>query len=430
MYSSLHKIDIVAEEASRKVFVQTDHRERHEVDAELEVSVIFALARTILPMRMEGSEGAVVRYVALGELHPAIAKVLVATGAELEEHGEKRGLSGIERSTPATLADEAFASLGKRLLAAAQLPADEAGLVAFAKTLSDTPALDEDEIAYWTNVVHLAAVTGEVIRAKYRGEWIEDTEGYADIPFVFRPEGDTGMVNPIGKAIKFFRHGEAEGPHHLLRALEDRDCSDGPLLLSIRPSSWGMRDAALGRPLLDRADKIPDTDVPFVAYGRDQPNTFAVMMKDRAPRKDGKREETIEELHPQALANLRKVEVEVEKVELPKLTFYVVHGSYFACEKVFDVVFMKALAMKLDTSLLAVGMPEKGRLFVINGVTPPEQMAGFLAIVAGVHNKNEGGRAISPTVFLVSDGLLAGVVTPRGDEPKPEKKGFFKRLFS
>jgi hypothetical protein len=424
MYSSLHKIDIVAEEASRKIFVQTDHRDRSEVDQEVEISVIFALARTIAPRRMKDAGNAVVRYVALGELHPAIARVLVATGAELEEHGAKHGLAGIERVEPAQLADEAFGTLGQRLLAEAKLGADEQGLIAFAESLQGAPALEEDEIGYWTSVVQLAAVTGEVIRAKHGGGWIQDDDFSDEIPFVFRPAGDTGMVNPVGKSIKFLEHGTAEGPHHLLRALEDRGTPDGPMMFSIRPSTWGPRDVSIGEPLMDPS-KIPGTDVPWVAYGRDQPNTFAIKMKGKDPSGDPK----VEELKPEALANLRKIEVQVDKVELELLTFYVVSDSYFACEKILDVVFMKAMAMKLDAKLLAIGIPEKGRMFVMDAISPPDKMAGFMAIVRGVHAKNEGNRAISPTVFLVSDGLLTGVVST-ADQPRPEKKGFWKRLFS
>src|SRR5262249_47263716 len=155
-------------------------------------------------------EGARIRYAAIGGLHPAIARVLVATGADAESEMQPFSLAGIERVPTATLADEAFATLGQRLLAEAGLAADIEGLQVFERLVLDTPSEEEDEIAYWTAVMQLAAVAGEVLRASFGGRWVDDKNNMADIPFVFEVVlGEKHQLfNAAGKAMKFLAHGE------------------------------------------------------------------------------------------------------------------------------------------------------------------------------------------------------------------------------
>ena len=429
MYSSLHKIDIVVQDKAGpgKIFVQTDHRDAKEVAGELEVSVIFALARTIIPRRFKDAKGAVVRYTCIQDLHPALAEVAVATGAQVESMGQTVSLDGVRKRAPADIADEAFASLGKRLLEKRGLSVDEKGLAAYETIVSDAPSEpdDENEIPHWTAVAELAAVTGEVLRAKYGGRWVDDPKDYADIPFMFQPARDAGLVNPVGKAVKFLKHGAAESPRQLIQLVEDAGKPQGPLLFSLKPSSWGARGEAVCEPLMPEMEKA-GADIPVIVYGRDQPNTFALFMKD------GKREKGIAGLRAEALANLARIEAEVQRVDLDKLTFWVVGGGYFAAEKILDVAFMKSLHERIESPLLAAAVPTKGQLFVTSAVAQPETMLGFLAVARGVFEKNEGGRQLSPTVFLVSEGVIQGVAkATTGSEPPPEKKkGFFKKLFS
>ena len=74
-----------------------------------------------------------------------------------------------------------------------------------------------------------------------------------------------------------------------------------------------------------------------------------------------------------------------------------------------------------------MAIPEKGRLFAMNAAVPPEQTLVFFTIAQGAFERNEGGRQLTPTVFLVMDGVVSGVAAPT--EPA-KKKGFFSRLFS
>jgi hypothetical protein len=428
VYSSLHKIDLVAQDKNGpgKLFVQTDHRDAEEVAREVEISVIFALTRTLLPKRMPEAKQAVVRYVCMGKLHPALAEVIAATGAQAEANGASVKLDGVKRRAPADIADATFATLGKRLLAEHHLAADETGLAAFEALMKDAPAKpdDEDEIAHWTAVAELAAVTGEVLRAKYGGRWVDDPKDFADIPFMFEPARDAGLVNPVGKAIKFLLHGAAESPRQLLQLVEDAGAPEGPLLFTLKPSHWGASTEAVSEPMFPGMEKA-EADIPVVVYGRDQPNTFAIFMRD------GKREKELDVLRAQALGNLAKLEATVERIDLDRLTFWAVHGGYFAAEKILDVAFMKGLHDRVKSPLLAAAVPAKGQLLVTTAVAQPETVMGFMAIARGIYEKNEGGRQLSPTVFLVSEGKITGLAKATEQAPpKQEKKGFFRRWLS
>ncbi len=404
MYSSLRKIDFVAQAPDgRRLLVQTDHRSPAEIDEEPELSTLFALARILVPQRSDaardGNGVAVVRYVALGGMHPVIARVVASTHAELEVDRATVDLASVAVSDPADLADEAFAGLGRRVLARHGLAPTEEGLATFERRIDGAPTEDDDEIGYWTTVAELAAVAGEVIRATVGGRWVADGHAYADIPFLFRAGDEDLNVNAVGKAVKFLAHGDAESPRHLLRALEDRGTPAGPLLIGLKPSSWGAADEMVCEPMADLARA--GADVPLIVYGHDHPNTFAMFKRGDEPR-------DMAALRAEALKNLAAIDIEVEKVELESLTFWLGHGNYFAAEKILDVQFMQRMHGIIG-ELIAAAVPEKGRLFMTNAAVDPQAIAGFVAIARGVYQKNEGGRQLSPTVFLVSQGQIVGV---------------------
>lgn len=422
MYSSLGKVDIVVDGKGRNgstLLVQTDHRDRDEVEHELETSVLFALARILSPLRMAEWKDATVRYVAIGELHPTLATVVASTGQVAESAGKEVDLSGIAKRAPADLANDAFVALGAKVMARERLSADSEGLAAFEKKVADArPDAEEDEAAYWTTVAELAAVTGEVLRAKYGGRWVADPDDFAQIPFMF--EANATLLNAVSKAVKFIEHGERESPRQLAVMLEERGLPEGPILLNMKPASWAGRSKAVCEPLFPAMAKSGG-DIPLVAYGRDQPQSFAML----SPSHD--RAADLATLRAEALANLAKVEVSVEKVELDELTFWAVHGSFFAAEKILDMAFMKKMAAQIGSEMIMAAVPEKGRLFVMNAVVAPEQTLNFMALARGAYERNESGAPLSPTIFLVMDGAISGIAT--AGEPE-KKKGFFARLFN
>ena len=76
-------------------------------------------------------------------------------------------------------------------------------------------------------------------------------------------------------------------------------------------------------------------------------------------------------MHAQALENLKDVPVDIEEIDALSVPMLAVSGTYFAAEKVLDVVFMRRLHAHFQGPTLWVGIPRKGVLLVIRGFLPP-----------------------------------------------------------
>lgn len=421
MYSSLDRIDIVAENEGQKLYVQTDHRDANEIDAEPELSILFLVTRLLNPTRM--AEPGVIRYAAAYEPPTAFKHVLALGGAELEIMGENAQVPRLEgpRMTLAEVADEAFGELARRVAAREQRALDESLLEYLEKeAYAQGWNQEDDEIGYWTAIVELAAVTGELIRARHGGHWIADDRDMATIPFVFNTDNGA-LINVAGKSERFVSEGPNESPRQLLVLADAPEVGNGPILATLKPSTWSERENAVCEPILERADNT-GADVPLIVYGEDQPNTFGIFFKD------GEREKNIDELRALATANLAKMPFEVHDMQVGDLpTLLVVEGGYFASEKLLDRDFMRSLHTRIGSDLLAAGVPCKGLLLVTNGIIDPQVMAQFMAICAGRHAES-GAHALSPTPLLVQDGEVVGLIQSQPEPPK-KKRGFFSRLF-
>lgn len=431
MFSSLHKIDFVAsspEGGAATLLVQTDHRTPAEVGADQGLSMIFALTRMLAPRSGEYAQ-ATVRYTCLEAVHPLLETAAAACGAELEGDRVRRDLTAAAKQAPEDLADAAFATVGRRVLAERGLAVDEAGLTALVDALASPPAVDDDELGHYTALVELAAATGEVLRARFGGRWVHDAARLSLVPFVFQlAVGDDMRANVVGKVEKYFRFGAIDSPVLLLRGGEDATVDEGPLLFTLKPAGWEPAAKLVAEPIASGLE-VAGASVPLMVYGHDRPNTFAMLGVDKAgvpPRA---------ELRAQALRTLAEVEVETERLDLGGIEIAVVHGSYFAAEKILDVAFLRRLHDELGCELLAAAVPEKARLLVTKGIAGPAALAGFLAVAKGIYDADEGGRQLSPTVFAIQDGAIVGVLTAdgatsgTGAAAPPKKRSFWQRLF-
>lgn len=430
MFSSLHKIDIVATSpAGAMTLVQTDHRTPAEVGADQGLSMIFALTRMLVPRTGEYAE-ATVQYACVGAVHPLLETAAAACGAELEGERVRRDLTAVAKQAPEDLADAAFTTVGRRVLAERGLAVDEAGLTALVEAMASPPGIDDDELGHYTAMVELAAATGEVLRARFGGRWVRDVAQHSAVPFVFQlAVGDDMRANVVGKVEKYFRFGAIDSPVLLLRGGEDATVDEGPLLFTLKPAGWEPAAKLVAEPIAPGLEAA-GASVPLMVYGHDRPNTFAMLGKDKAD------VPPLPELRARALRTLAEVEVEIERLELGGIELLVVHGSYFAAEKILDVAFMRRLHDELGCELLAAAVPEKSRLLVTKGVAAPAALAGFLAVAKGIFDADEGGRQVSPTVFAIQDGAIVGVLSADGatagtaaSEPPPKKRGFWQRLF-
>ena len=427
---------MAAEQDGRKVYIQTDHRSPEEMDETPEVSVLFALIRTLLPHRMTdpGAPRAMVRYAALAGASPGVAEALAATGAQLESSGSGTPQLVAYEGTPRTvaeIADQTFTALAHSVALRESVAVSGSGLAEFEARLLAAQEEDPDrgEIESWTAVIELAALTGECLRRNGDGgQWQISDEVFAGneqispsdlgmLPFIFTATGGF-MHNAANKAIRALSE-PGQSTVQLLASTQPADGDEGTTVVVLKPSNWGT-DGVYARPLLEN---VPDC--PLVVIGQDHPNNVAY------PTTSQDEPEKHDTLMTEALSNLAAVEVEIEKLDLGvEMDLYLVHGDFYAAEKILDEAFMHRMHAQLGQEMLAVAIPVKSRMFITAGAQAPENLARLIALAEGVFEKEP--HPITPKVFGVMNGKVSAVVQATGGpSPAPKKKkGFWARLFS
>jgi len=428
MYSSLQKIDIAAKSPEGPVYVQTDHRTREEVEAEPELSTLFALARLLIAKAhatKQNEADASVVYASISEEPiPLLAEVVAAAGAKLSSGSEKARALAPVAATPNGLLDKAFRALATRCAQRTGSTDPAIALAAIeAETLADVPDLEDDEIVYWTRVLELSALTGEVVRAKHGGTWetLPDLQ-LSDVPFAFKLGGGE-LLLPTNRAGRFMEDGPEESMFHMIdSAGESRDRENLPVLPSLRTRAEAEAQQIVFRELLK---KDYGEGLPVIAYGTDSPTQFGLMKQQ--PDQD------LEALHAKALANLATQEVAVQEIDAGNTVLLVVTNSFFATEKLLDRAFMRSLQKRLKSEMLAVTVPRRGLMFVVDGAAGDPRRS--MAVLATLTAKESGtSRKISSAILIVQDGEVVGRVQLEGDASAPEapptkRPGFFRRLF-
>jgi hypothetical protein len=335
------------------------------------------------------------------------------------------------------IADEAFRALAGRVAKRDGGNLDPALLERLEEATLQSPAKqDDDEPLYWARTLELAAVCGELLRAKTGGRWVEATDRGGLFPFAF--SAGNGTFNVADKARRFLDQGESQRPAQLLLMADDLGHADeGPLMPNLKPGDV-PRDHGVCRDLLEGG--AVDPRMPIVFVGRDQPNTFAYLPAGSPD---------VDRSFTEALANLAHLDLEAAPHEIAGLEVLVVSGHYYASEKILDQAFMMGLQRRLGAELLAAAVPYKGVLLVTHQVVPPA-VAGFMAAAKALFGNTGGAPPLSPVVFLVKDGKVVGHIDaepkkpeavqkrpeparkrpePAPKKPGPRKPGFWSRLF-
>ena len=437
MYCSLDKIDLAAQIEGQPVAIQTDHRARAEIEREPELSVLFALARVLNArehMADEGAPGAAIHYVVSEDPPPLLREALATVGATLEWTDDRREQLGSPSERAASeLADRMFAALARKT--AARVGTRDVGMAL--RMLEDqtwaAPPARDDERAYWERVLELAALAGELLRAKHpdTGRWVHTDR--AMVPFGFQVStGDSATVMvPTNRAQRLVEDGRDESMFKLLLAAQEAlasppDVVSGRLMPSLRARNSVETDDAIWRPLL--ADHRAHGELPIVVCGVDGENTFGMMRKEAlGPSPD--------DAMARALANLAAEPVETEELHADGMMILVVTGGFYAAEKLLDEAFMRSLHDELGAYMLAAATPARG-LLLVTDAGESTHLARFSQI-AKLRYEDSGGRAISPAVMLVTDGKVTGCVAEdrpdtaqlRADtEPGSPRRGILKRL--
>jgi hypothetical protein len=410
VYCSIDKIDLAARVEGRPIAVQTDHRGRAEIEAEPELTALYAMARVLnarTHLHESGHRDAVVHYSVADVAPPVLREALGAVGGTLE-HGRSVELLGDPNERVAgELADRCFAQLahrvktrvGSRDIAIALHMLED-------QTFADPPARN-DEPAYWQRVLELAALAGELLRAKYPGRWVQTDRSL--VPFGFQVQSGAAVMFPTNRAQRVIEDGPDESLFKLLLAAEETvqrptDAATGRLMPSLRSRTDIELDEVVWRPIVD--DQGP-LDLPVVVCGIDGESTFGMIRREAMAK-------SIDAAFDEALVNLGDEEVQCEEIEIAGLSVIMVSGNFYAAEKILDREFMQSLHEQLDSELLAASTPSRGCLLVTADYHDNMSLARFSAIAHARH-EDGGGRGISPAVLLVERGRVAGYVRGPGD---------------
>jgi hypothetical protein len=449
VFCSIDKIDLAAKVDGKPIAVQTDHRSREEILDASELSILFAMARIVnarAQLADDGHPDAAVHYVVAGEPPSALREALAAVGATLsfgltpyEKRGEDARLEPLEGGSAhavGLIADRTFKELARR--AAAKVGVRDLAMALRMledQTYADPPSRD-DELGYWTRVLELSALAGELLRAKYSGRWVQSDR--ALVPFGFQLTGSDTVMFPTNRAQRVVEDGRAESLFLLLSAADETQLrpSAGRLMPSLRDRRDVILDEILWRPVV--SDDAP-ADLPIIVCGVDGESTFGMLRKEALPKPP-------EAALAEAYANLADEEVQLDDVAGgdDDARIIVVSGSFYAAEKVLDREFMRSLHDDLGADLIAAAAPARGCLLVGKITDEPVSIARFAELARARYDEG-GGRSISPAVLLVSDGRVAGYVRgpedqdptaphERIDDPPPVPTGNFlgglwRRLF-
>jgi hypothetical protein len=435
MYSSIQKVDVMSETAEGVLLVQTDHRRNDEIEKEPELSVLFAIARIVNARHIAATKKltvASVVYAPIMERPPQfLLEAIGAAGALLEQIPIGDRMKVPSDRDPAELVDHSFRALSAvvcdRLEVEEPLEAIDALEAEVSGAFGHAPD-EENEIEYWTAVLELMAVTGEVIRARAGGSWVLTKDsGHGIVPFGFALPTDALLV-PGNRAMRSLEEGAEQGMRALLFALDDlakpeSRTHDGPVLPSLRSKAEADSAGYVYKPLFDKLR--PDLEAPVICYGHDSPKVFALINQKSNEQVD----------HDAALVNLRGQDVSIDEVDVAGMRMLSIGNNYFATEKILDADFMRALARRLDDELLGCAI-QRRHVLLVAGLSKNPLGAGLLGRIAAGDLAKHPGPPICKHVILVQDGAVVGLAMPKSESPiappddePPKKKGFFSRLF-
>jgi hypothetical protein len=417
VFCSIDRIDLVAQLDGKPIAVQTDHRACAAILAEPELSTLFAMARVLnaqTQLADDGHPGAAVHYVLADEPTAVLRAALAAVGGVLEraDHVVRRleVLGPASAARAGELADRSFVALARRV--AARVGSRDLAIAL--RMLEDqtvtAPPERDDELGYWSRVLELAALAGELLRAKHPGRWVQTDR--ALVPFGFQldagePRGSL-VLFPTNRAQRVIEDGRGETLFKLLVAADETvehpsDPAHGRLMPSLRNPRDVELDEVVWRPVL--ADDA-DADLPIIVCGLDGESTFGMLRREALAR-------PVDVAHAEALHNLAAETVESEPIEVGELPVMVVSGSFYAAEKLIDRAFMLGLHRALGCELLYAAAPSRGVLLAAPALTDVTGLARFAQLVRLRHDEG-GSRAISPAVLLIKGGVAIAHV--RGDE--------------
>jgi hypothetical protein len=430
VYSSLQTLDLVVDDPERgPTALQTDHRTPREINAEWELSILFAAVRAraaLLCGRVQH-----VRFTFAERPPTPMVTFVQQCGAEVELGFEgERHPAALDLAAAAATVQDALLRLGSEVLAVRGLAVDLQGLEDLEALLrAESPrGPDDDELGYWTAVLQLGAAAAVVAHTQHGGTVHLDTDLAGSIPFRWSEGG--ALSNVFGRAATFLDDDPGVPPSKLVALMGGQQGADGDVMFNLRPPGWEGVGLALTVPLLPNLEQADPHQLPVVALVVDLPTATKTLAKNTPAAE-------IERLRASALENNRKHPVHVERVEVDGEPLLFVHGHYYAAERLLDPEFVRDLAAQLGTELLLAAVPKKGLLMVQRAAVSPERVAAFRNVVRGQLEGAQPTERLSPALLLAqADGSVVGVARfTEGPaqlpppKPRPKKLGFWARWF-
>jgi hypothetical protein len=226
MYSSLDRVDVVAEKDGHKEYCQTDHRSAAEIGAQRELSVVFALTRILNPKRSAkvGGQEPVVIYVLQEEPPEFFRRAIRAAGGLIEVRRSTRPQPDTDERPPLDeVVSSAFADLARVVATEHGAPLTVEGVATVERALAETAGTrEENELAYWSAVVKLGAFAGAVLISLNGGDWRVVETGSLPFSVITTFKGGEATVNLLGKAVKLFEDGPEDSVAALVRMVSSQ----------------------------------------------------------------------------------------------------------------------------------------------------------------------------------------------------------------
>ncbi len=211
-YCDPDRIDIVAQHraSGMKLYVQTDHRDVAEIEANRDLSIVLALMRVLNPMRTGKREGGRFRvvYAASFGAPTFLHQAIVAAGGVLEIDRREQSYRG-EVPPVEVILNSSLENIAAGVSQRTGLPLTVEGLAALERSVAQTrPDKEQDYVFYWTSVIEMGAFAGAVMRRLRGGGWTGTDELISTLPAVYVCWTQT--VNFFGKAMKCLESGETD----------------------------------------------------------------------------------------------------------------------------------------------------------------------------------------------------------------------------
>jgi len=302
--------------------------------------------------------------------------------------------------------DAAFLDLASAVRRRLDARGFDAALDALEHEVRQRAPTAEDPEAWWTSILELAAVAGELVRADRPGRWIE------------APTMRLPLALDLGRGNHMFPAQLAqtivEGGGGSLRALVGLSRQATEPTPSGRAMVVLCARTAVPIDRLSWAPLVPaeadDPELPVVVHVEDRGEAITWPM-DRGP--------PSAELHARAIANLAETAFEITPLELPFATIAVVTGDFYAAESVLVPARMDEVRRSLGgPTTMLIGTPARGHLVAIDAsraTIDDDVMRAFVGAVAREHARAPERDRISCGVVVYTDRPLGRVNTGIAD---------------